>query len=323
MKAAVYTGYGSPDVLAVRHVERPTPKSNEVLVRVRAASVNAVDWRIMRGNPYPLRLMFGLRQPKIRPGRDVAGVVEAIGDGVTEFKAGDAVFGTCQGAFAEYACASESRLAPKPENVTFEEAACLPFAATIALQGLRKGQIGAGCATLINGASGGVGSAAVQIAKALGAEVTGVCSTRNLELVRSIGADHVIDYTRDDFTNGARRYDRIFDCVTNHSLAQCRRALRPGGTCVVAGAPKSLSTIGFFIHVIKPSLYSRFVSQNFVVFTAKTDKTDLLSIRKLIESGKLRPVIDRCYSLNEVASAVAYVEQGHARGKVVVTPDES
>ncbi|HZY97092.1 MAG TPA: NAD(P)-dependent alcohol dehydrogenase [Candidatus Cybelea sp.] len=320
MKAAVYTGYGSPDVLQIRDVEKPVPKNDEVLIRVRAASVNAVDWRLMRGNPYVLRLMVGLRESKIGPGRDVAGEVEAGGASVTEFKPGDSVFGTCHGAFAEYACARESRMAKMPENVTFEQAACVPFAGSIALQGLRKGRIAAGCSVLINGASGGVGSCAVQIAKAFGAEVTGVCSTRNVELVRSLGADHVIDYMREDFTKAAQRYDGIFDCVTNHSLAECRRALRPDGICVVAGAPRSLSTTGFFVHLIKPLLYSRFVSQKFVIFTAKSDKQDLLSIRDLLESGKLTPAIDRRYGLSEIADAVGYVEEGHARGKVVVYP---
>jgi NADPH:quinone reductase-like Zn-dependent oxidoreductase len=320
VKAAVYTGYGAPDVLQVRDVERPVPKNYEVLIRVRAASVNAVDWRLMRGNPYLLRVMFGLREPRVRPGRDVAGEIEAIGESVTAFRPGDAVFGTCQGAFAEYACAAESRLATKPESVTFEQATSVPFAASIALQGLRKGRIGPDCKVLINGASGGVGSCAVQIAKAVGAEVTGVCSTHNVELVRSLGADRVIDYTRDDFTKGAERYDRIFDCVTNRSLAECRRALRPDGVCIVAGAPRSLSTIGFFVHVIRPTLYSRFVSQQFVTFTARFDKRDLLAIRNLLESGKLTPLIDRRYRLSEIAKAVGYVEAGHARGKVVVYP---
>jgi NADPH:quinone reductase-like Zn-dependent oxidoreductase len=320
VKAAAYTGYGSPDVLQIRDVDRPLPKQNEVLIRVRAASVNAVDWRLMRGNPFVLRFIVGLRASKVSPGRDVAGEVKSVGDRVTEFKPGDEVFGTCQGAFAEYACAPETRLSRKPQNVTFEQAACAPFAASIALQGLRKGELMPGCTILINGASGGVGSCAVQIAKAFGAEVTGVCSTRNVELVRSLGADHVVDYTKDDFTRSDRRYDRIFDCVVNHSLGDCRRALYPGGVCVVVGAPRSLSTVGFLVQLIKPGLYSRFVSQKFVIFSAKSNNQDLLTIRNLLESGRLTPLIDRRYGLSEIAEAVGYVERGHARGKVVVYP---
>jgi NADPH:quinone reductase-like Zn-dependent oxidoreductase len=318
MKAAVYTGYGGPEVLQIQDVAEPEPKAGEVLVRVHAASVNAVDWRLMRGNPFVLRLMFGLRVPKIRPGRDVAGEVVAVGEGVTEFKPGDAVFGTCSGSFAEYACTPQSRLAHKPDNVSFEQAGCVPFAASIALQGLKKGGIASGCKVLVVGASGGIGSCAMQIAKASGAEVTGVCSTQNVELVRSLGADDVIDYTKEDFAKGDRQYDLIFDCVTNRSLTDCGRALRPNGICVVAGAPKSLTTIGFLAHVFKPSIYSLFKSHKFVTFTAKSDKQHLLAVRDLLAAGKLVPPIDRRCSLQQIAEAVGYVEQGHAHGKVVV-----
>jgi len=320
MKAAVYTSYGPADVLQIKDVAKPVPKDDEVLIKVRAASLNPSDWRIMNGRPFVLRMMFGLRKPKIRPGSDVAGQVEAVGSNVTQFKPGDAVFGICRGAFAEYVCASESRLAIKPDNATFEQAASVPVASFTALQGLRdKGQIHAQQSVLINGASGGVGTFAVQIAKSFGAEVTGVCSTRNVEMVQSIGADHMVDYTKEDFTKSEKRYDLIFDCVGNHSLSALRSVLNPNGICVIAGAPKSLSMIGLLVFMIRPPMLSRLAGQKFVTFIAKASKQDLTAMRELIEAGKVTPVIDKRYRLSEVPEAVRYSEQGHARGKLVIT----
>ncbi len=319
MKAIVYTGYGSADVLQCVEIENPSPKDNEVLISVRAASANAPDWRIMSGKPFVLRMMFGLRKPKIRPGADVAGVAEAVGKNVTRFKPGDAVFGMCRGAFAEYACASESNVVVKPENVTFEQAGSVPEAALTALQGLRnKGRIGPGQRVLINGASGGVGTFAVQIARSFGADITGVCSTRNSETVLSIGAARVVDYTREDFTTSGQRYDLILDCVGNHSLAELGRALNFNGICVIAGAPKTMSTLGLLATMIKPMVVSRFGSQKFATFIARPNKRDLTFICELMEAGKVTPVIDRRYPLSEVSEAIRYLADGHARGKVVI-----
>jgi len=318
VKSAVYTGYGGPDVLQVRDVELPIPGDDGVLIRVRAAAVNAFDWRVMRGSPFILRMMCGVRKPKIRPGRDVAGEVAAIGKNVTRFKRGDAVFGTCLGAFAEYACAKASRVALKPRNVTFEHAACIPFAASIALQGLKQGGIAPGLRVLINGASGGVGTFAVQIAKAYGAEVTAVCGTRNVDMVGSIGADRVKDYAREDFTLDSARYDLIFDGVANHALSAYRRVLKPGGTCVTVGAPGRITSLGMLALMIKPVLASLARGRRFVALSARFREDDLEAIRDLTESGKLRPVVDRRYALDDVARAVAYVEEGHASGKVVI-----
>src|SRR5437867_1172265 len=244
MKAIVYQHYGSPDVLACEEMEKPTPGDDEVLITVRAASVNPLDRHIMRGRPFPLRIAFGLRKPKIRAGRDVAGQVEAVGRNVTQFKPGDEVFGACSGALAEYACPRESALATKPKNMTFEQAASVPVAGLTALQGLRdKGKIRPGQKVLINGAGGGVGTFAVQIAKSFGADVTGVCSMGKVEMVRSIGADRVIDYTQQDFTQGTQRYDLIFDLVATHSLPAYRRVLNPNGICVLAGGPTKVRAI--------------------------------------------------------------------------------
>lgn len=318
MKSAVYTGYGGPEVLQVRDVEQPIPSDDGVLIRVRAAAVNAFDWRVMRGSPSILRLMCGLSKPKIRPGRDVAGEVEAVGKNVTRFARGDAVFGTCLGAFAQYACAKESRIAIKPRNVTFEQAACIPFAASIALQGLRKGGIASGLSVLVNGASGGVGTFAVQIAKTCGAEVTAVCGTRNVEMVRSIGADRVFDYTLEDFTQGSQRYDLIFDGVANHALSAYRCVLKPGGTCVTVGAPGRITSLGMLGLISKPVFASLVPGGKFVALSARFREDDLETIRRLTESGKLTPVIDRRYALDDVAQAVAYLEKGHARGKVAI-----
>jgi NADPH:quinone reductase-like Zn-dependent oxidoreductase len=321
MKAIVYRNYGSPDVLKCEEIEKPTAGDNEVLIKIRAASVNPLDSHLMRGRPYIGRILFGLRKPKItRPGRDVAGQVEAVGRNVTQFKPGDEVFGACLGAFAEYACTSESALVMKPENVTFEQAASVPVAAFTALQGLRdKGKIQPGQKVLVNGAAGGVGTLTVQIAKWFGAEVTGVCSTKNVNMVRSIGADRVIDYTQQDFTKSGQRYDLIFDLVGNHSLFACRRILNPKGIYIAAGVLSVRGMIGLLAHLIKPLVLSPFVSQKLVLLLARRSKEDLTIMRELMEAGKVTPVIDRRYRLSEVPEAIRYLEEGHARGKVVIT----
>ena len=321
MKAAIYTRYGSPDVVQIMDVEKPVPNDNEVLIKVRAASVNPYDWHFMRGMPYFLRLLAGLRKPKdTRLGADVAGQVEAIGSKVTQFKPGDEAFGICRGAFAEYACISESTLAMKPKNVTFEQAASAPIAALTALQALRdKGHIQPGRNVLVNGAAGGVGTFGVQIAKSFGADVTGVCSTRNVEMVRSIGADQVVDYTQDDFTKSGRRYDIILDAVGNHSLSACRRILNPKGILVTAGGTAGRWMIGPLTRGIRASVVSPFVSQNMVGILAKPNREDLNILGELMATGKVAPVIDRRYSLSEVPEAIRYLEAGHARGKVVIT----
>ena len=320
MKAIVYHEYGSPDVLRYEEIEKPSARDDEVLIKVRAASVNPVDFHFMRGTPYFLRLMSGLRSPKdTGVGRDAAGQVEAVGRNVTRFKPGDEVFGMCSGAFAEYTCASESGLVMKPENATFEQAAAVPVAALTALQGLRdKGQIQPGQKVLINAAGGGVGTFAVQIAKSFGADVTAVCSTTKVEMVRSIGADRVIDYTREDFTENEERYDLILDCFATHSLSAYRRVLNPRGIYVGVGGPVG-STISIMADLIKTLLMSPFVSQKFVTFMAKRSKDDLTLLSDLMQSKKVMPVIDRQYSLDEVPEAVRYLEKGHARGKVVIT----
>jgi len=320
MKAAVYTGYGSPDAVRVIEIEKPVPKDDEVLLRVRGAAVNPLDSHIMRGKPYVMRLAFGLRRPRdARVGRDVAGDVEAVGGNVSRLKPGNAVFGACLGAFAEYACAREPALAIKPGEITFEQAASAPIAALTALQALRdKGRIQPGQKVLINGAAGGVGTFAVQIAKSVGADVTGVCSTKNLEMVRSIGADQVIDYTREDFTEGRERYDLIFDLVANHSLRTCRRILNPNATYVAAGALSGEGITDFLALLIKPPIFSRFVSQRMLTLMTRANQEDLTTIGGLMQSGRVKPVIDRRYSLNEAAEAIRYVAQKHARGKVVV-----
>jgi len=330
MKAAIYTRYGPPDVVQLADVEKPVPKDGEVLIRVRAAAVNPFDWHFMRGEPYPVRIAAGgLRKPQdSRLGADVAGEIEAAGRNITQFKPGDAVFGLCKGAFAEYACASESNLARKPDNVTFEQAASVPIAAFTALQGLRRGglikggKIQPGQKVLINGASGGVGTFAVQIAKSFGADVTGVCSTRNVEMVRSIGADQVVDYTQDDFTKSARRYDVVLDCVGNHSFSECRRVMNPGGVFVGAGGTTDNWMIGPLTGALKALVLSWFVSQRQVLVLAKPSKEDLTFMGQLMAIGKVTPVIDKRYSLSEVPEAVRYLEAGHARGKVVITVDQ-
>ena len=321
MKAIVIEKYGSPDVLQFKEVEMPTPNDNQVLVRVQAASANPLDWHLMRGEPFIARLMgTGLLKPKSsKVGADVAGRVEAVGKDVTQFKTGDEVFGTCNGSFAEYACAREGRLALKPANVSFEEAAAIPVAATTALQGLRnKGQIQPGQKVLVNGASGGVGTFAVQIAKSYGTEVTGVCSTRNLDLVRKIGADHVVDYTQEDFTkNEQQRYDLIFDAVGNRSVSDYKRALKPGGTCAVAGFS---SMPRMFEHSALGPLRSKTGNKKVGgMGMAKINQNDLVFLKQLVETQKVRPVIDRHYRLSETADAIRYLEAGHAQGKVVIS----
>jgi NADPH:quinone reductase-like Zn-dependent oxidoreductase len=321
MKAAVYTKYGTPDVVEIKDIEKPSPKDDEVLIRIRATSVNPLDWHFMRGKPYVVRAMSGLTKPKItRLGVDVAGQVEAVGRKVTQFKAGDEVFGACRGAFAEYGCAPESSLVTKPRNVTFEQAGAVSVAGRTALQGLRdKGQIQAGQKVLVNGAAGGVGTFVVQIAKSFGAYVTGVCSTRNLDMVRSIGADLVIDYTHDDFAKSGQRYDIFFDCFANHSLFACRRVLIPKGIYIAIGGPSGPWMIGLLGRMVTGPVLSGLTSQKFVTFMAKSSKEDLRVLGELMEAGKVTPVIDRRYRLSEVPAAVRYLEEGHARGKVVIT----
>jgi NADPH:quinone reductase-like Zn-dependent oxidoreductase len=316
MKAAVYTRYGPPDVLQIKDAARPVPKDSEVLIQVRAASVNPLDWHFLRGTPYFLRIMAGLLKPKdTRLGVDVAGQVEAVGRSVMQFKPGDAVFGSCRGAFAEYVCAPESALAAKPENITFEQAASAPVAAFTALQALRG--IEWGQRVLINGAAGGVGTFAVQIAKSFGADVTGVCSTRNVPMVRSIGADRVIDYTQEDFTTDAQRYDLFLDCIGNRSLSECRRVLTPNGRYVIIGGPnRRWFGLG---RPLRAAALSPFLSQQLGMILAKPNQEDLATIRDLMASGKVTPFIDRSYSLAELPDAIRHLEQGHARGKVVIT----
>ncbi|MFL6211761.1 MAG: NAD(P)-dependent alcohol dehydrogenase [Pyrinomonadaceae bacterium] len=321
MKAIVYLNDGSPDVLKLEEIDKPTPGADEVLIKVRAASVNPIDSGSAR-HPFLRRILFAMSKSKVnRPGRDVAGQVEAVGLNVTEFKPGVAIFGLCAGAFAEYAIASQSALVMKPDNASFEQAAAVPLAGLTALQGLRdKGKIQPQQKILINGAAGGVGTFAVQIAKSFGAEVTGVCSTRNVEMVRSIGADHVIDYTREDFTKSGQHYDLIFDLVANHSFSARRRVLNPKGIYIGAGiVGLGGSMVRLLAHQITELVLSRFVSQKFVTFMTKLSKEDLVIISELIEAGRVTPVIDRCYSLSEVPDAIRYLEDGHARGKVVVT----
>ena len=322
MKAIVYRNYGSPDVLKCEEIEKPTPGNDEVLIRVRAASLNPLDRHLMKGGPYIVRILLGLLGPKIkRPGRDVAGQVEAVGRNVTQFKPSDEVFGTCRGALAEYVCTSESAVVMKPDNVTFEQAASVPVAALTALQSLRdKGQIQRGQKVLVNGAAGGVGTFAVQIAKWFGANVTGVCSTRNVEMVRSIGADRVIDYTQEDFTRSGQRYDLIFDLVGNHSFSACRRVLNPKGTFIAAGVLGLGGTmIALLAFSITGLVLSLFVGQRFVMSVARLSKEDLSIMGELMATGKVTPVIDRRHRLIEVPEAIRYLEERHAQGKVVIT----
>ena len=326
MKAIVYCDYGVLN-LKLQDIEKPIPEDDQLLVKVRAASVNPLDWHFIEGTPYVMRAMgVGLRKPKdTRLGVDFAGTVEAVGKNVTKFKPGDEVFGGRDGAFAEYVCVREPRaVALKPANITFEQAASVPIAAITALQGIRdKGKVQPGQKVLINGASGGVGTFAVQIAKSYGADVTGVCSTRNLDMVRSLGADHVIDYTKEDFTKGAERYDVIIDNVANRSLSECRRVLTPNGRYVLigGGSAKESGLLGpGLTHAFKAMVLSKFVNQQMGMMLADLNQKDLTELGDLMQSGKVKPVIDRTYkSLSELPDAIKYLEEGHARGKVVIT----
>jgi len=324
MKAITYCDYGLAN-LKLEEIEKPIPNDDQILVKVRAASVNPYDWHFVEGTPKIMRLMgVGLRKPKdTRLGVDFSGTVEAVGKNVTQFKPGDDVFGGRGGAFAEYVCRrAEGAVALKPASITFEQAASVNIAGITALQGLRdKGKVQPGQKVLINGASGGVGTFAVQIAKSFGADVTGVCSTRNVDLVRSLGADHVIDYTKEDFAKGEQRYDVILDNVPNHSLSECRRILNPNGKYVLigGGGPNDSRWVGPFGRVIKTMLLSPFMSQKMGMMMADANHNDLTILADMMQSGKLKPVIDRTYKLAEVPAAIAYLEQGHARGKVVIT----
>jgi NADPH:quinone reductase-like Zn-dependent oxidoreductase len=322
VKAIVQDTYGSADVLELGDVDTPVIGDDDVLVQVRAAGVDQGVWHVMAGLPYPIRLAgYGLRAPKTPvPGMDVAGVVEAVGRDVTRFQPGDEVFGIAKGAYAEYARAPESKLAPKPANLTFEQAAVVAVSGLPALQGLRDhGKLRPGQTVLIIGASGGVGTYAVQLAKAFGAQVTGVCSTTKVDMVRSIGADHVIDYTRDDFAEGAQRYDVILDIGGNASLSRLRRALAPKGTLVIAGGETDGRWLGGTDRQLRALVLSRFVAQKLGTFVSKENHEDMIVLKELIEAGKVTPVVDRTYPLNEVPEAIRYMREGRARGKVVIT----
>lgn len=322
MKAIVQDTYGSADVLELREIDKPEIGHDDVLLRVHAAGVDAGVWHVMTGLPYLIRIMgYGLRAPKTPVlGTDVAGRVEAVGKNVTQFEAGDEVFGLCHGAFAEYACAREDKIEPKPANLTLAQAAAVPVSALTALQGLRDhGKAQAGQRVLIIGASGGVGTFAVQLAKEFGAEVTGVCSTTKVDLVRSLGADHVIDYTREEITQTGRRYDLILDIGGNRSLSHLRRALTPRGTLVIVGGEEGGRWLGGVDRLLRALVLSPFVGQNLRMFVAKGKKEDLRLLKEQIEAGKLTPVVDRTFPLSEVPEAIRYFEEGHARGKVVIT----
>lgn len=314
MKAIVYTKYGPPDVLRLEEVDKPVPKDNELLIRVRAAALNAYDWRHLRADPFFIRLMgVGLFKPKHRIlGADIAGLVEAVGRAVTQFRPGDEVLGDGgYGGFAEFVCVDEKRFVPKPASLTFEEAAAVPMAGLTALQGLRdKGHIRAGQKVLINGASGGVGTFAVQIAKSFGTEVTGVCSTAKMDLVRSIGADHVIDYTQEDVTKNGQLYDLIFDNAAYRSISKYRRILAPGGRYVLAGG-----SMGRFFQLMLMSMTG---VKNMGLMVANVNQKDLLFLIELMKAGKVKSIIDKRYPLSETAEALRYLEDGHARGKVVI-----
>jgi NADPH:quinone reductase-like Zn-dependent oxidoreductase len=322
MKAIVYTQYGSPDVLELKEVAKPTPKDDEVLVKVYAVSANAADIHLLKADPFPIRLSSGLLKPKNQVlGSDIAGRVEAVGKNVKQFKKGDEVFGNISadgwGGFAEYACARENAFALKPSNLSFEEAAAVPMAAITALQGIRyAGQIRTGQKVLIHGASGGVGTFALQLAKSFGAEVTAVCSTRNLDMARSIGADHVIDYTREDFARNGKQYDLILATNGDRSISDYRRALSPKGIYVQTGGSMRQMTQA----MLQGPWISKTGSQKMGnMGVAKPNQNDLVMIKELLEAGKVKPVVDRCYPLAETAEAIRYLEEGHAQGKVVIT----
>ncbi len=321
MQAIVYHRYGPPEVLELVEIDKPTPVPGQVLVRIHAASVNPYDWHFIRGAPKFFRVVTGLRKPKSpRLGADMAGVVESVGEGVTLFKAGDAVFGLAKGSFAEYACESESKLAIKPGSLSFEQAAAVPIAGITALQGLRdSGKVQPGQRVLVNGAAGGVGTFSVQIGKWLGAHVTGVCSTRNVALVQSLGADRVIDYTHEDFTRGGDRWDVIFDLVNNHPPTAFRRVLQPKGVFVgCGGGAIEKSSIDYLKGMLGQAAIAPFVSQRLTSVLAKANTADLNLLAGLLEKGTIRTVLDRSYPLNRVAEAIGYVETGHARGKVTI-----
>jgi NADPH:quinone reductase-like Zn-dependent oxidoreductase len=320
MKAIVYEKYGSFDDLEMRDIAKPVIKDDEVLVHIRAAGLHIGDCFAVRGSPFVVRVATGLLKPKHGiPGFDGAGEVEAVGATVRNLRPGDAVFGQCDRACAEYAAVNQDKLALKPANLTFEQAAALPTSALAALHALRDvGKLRLGQKVLINGASGGVGTFAVQIAKSLAADVTGVCSTENAEMVRSLGADHVIDYTREDFTRGGRRYDVIFDNVEKRSLSDCRRALSPEGTLIL-NSGTGAKGIGMLVRLVKPLVMSLFVGQNLRRYLSVANHEDLVVLKELVESGRLKPVVDRTHPLHETAKALRYIEAGHARGKVVVT----
>jgi len=320
VNAIIQDRYGPPDVLKLVEVELPTPSENQVLVKVHAAAANPLDWHFMRGSPFLVRLQSGLSKPKDpRLGADLAGTIEAVGSDVRGLRPGDAVFGEVgRGAFAEYVCARASAFAPKPDNLSYEQAAAVPVVGFTALQGLRDaGKMQSGETVLINGASGGVGTFAVQLAKSYGTEVTGVCSTRNVELARSIGADHVIDYTETDFTQTGQRYDLIYDAVGNRSVSDLKRALRPQGRCVIAGFTSMARLVE---HMVLGPLRSREGGKSVrLMGVAQPNQADLNAIKELLENGHVIPVIDRQYPLSETAEAIRYLEAGHARGKVVIT----
>ena len=320
MKAALAHRYGSPDVVVIEEIEKPTPADDEVLVQVRAAAGNPMDTYFMHG-VFIMRPLFGMRAPKhARLGVDFAGEVEAVGSGVTSFKPGDKVYGVARGAFAEYVCAKEKQLGLKPENASFEQAAAIPIAGITSLQGIRdKCRLEPGQKILINGAAGGVGSFAVQIAKNFGAHITGVCSAKSVDLVRSLGADDVIDYTREDFTRRSERYDALFDCVGNRSLSDCRRVMAPKGIFVGVGARPGGRVIGPLPHILSLLILRAFVSQRVILHMAKATQEDLAAMKALVESGKVTPVIDRSYPFSEVAQVFRYLKEGHTRGKVVLT----
>jgi NADPH:quinone reductase-like Zn-dependent oxidoreductase len=318
MKAILYHRHGPPEVLQFEDVPQPVPADDQVQIRVHAAGLNPLDWRLMRAPAWLIKIIQRFSKVKITGlGVDVAGIVESVGAKVTRFSPGDAVFGGCNGSCAEYACARESEIVLKPQNISFDQAASVPIAALTALQGLRDhAHLQPGQYVLINGAAGGVGTFAVQIARWLGAEVTAVCSARNLDLVRALGAQHVIDYAREDFTRSRSQYDVIFDLVGNHALLACRRVLKPEGAYIAAAPPKN--PIGMLMRMVGIRILPRFVSQKMLFFMAKNREEDLTVLAELLASGAIVPVIDQTWPLRETADAIRYLEQGHARGKVVI-----
>ena len=322
MKAIVYRSYGSAEVLKCEDIHQPIPKDNEVLIKIRAAALNPLDWRMMGGVPFLIRKLMKIKTPSdaqpVGIGRDVAGVVEAVGKNVTQFRTGDEVFGNCEAGVAEYACTKESALVAKPDALTFEQAAAIPVAGLTALQGLRKGKIQAGQKVLINGAAGGVGTFAVQVAKTFGAEVTGVCSGANVEMALAIGADKVIDYTQEDFTKGAERYDIILECVGNKPFSECRPVLTTKGRYVIVGGGHDITMTTIMVSALKTLAASSVSKQKAIMFVAKSSQPDLTFLAETIATGKMTPVIERIYRLEETPEAVAHLERGHARGKLVI-----